>query len=172
MNLNLGAGNQHIPGFASVDLAGADYLHDLSRQPWPFANASVGAIVASHILEHFDKRDGRLFLRECYRILQSGGILALAVPDMDKFIAAQLSGDFSPLGGYAWTDLNALCGGGMHEPDVAMRHRYMYSWESLAWALAAEGFAAEAVEFDGSALGDVHTGAYRAISLYVDARKP
>lgn len=172
MNLNLGAGGHVLPGYRSVDLAGADYLHDLSRRPWPFDTGSVEALLASHVLEHFDKHEGRLFLRECWRILRPGGVLALAVPDMDRFITARLTGDFTPLGGYSWTDLNALCGGGEHEPNPAQRHRYMYSWESLAYALAAEGFEAEAVPFDGSALGAVHTPAYRAISLYVDARKP
>jgi SAM-dependent methyltransferase len=172
MNLNLGAGGQTLPGFHSVDLAGADFLHDLSRRPWPFVDGSVSAIVASHILEHFDKHEGRLFLRECYRILAPGGILAIAVPDMDKFITAHLTGDFAPLGGYRWTNLNNLCGGGALEPNPAQRHRYMYAWESLAYALTAEGFTPEAVPFDGSVLGAVHTDAYRAISLYVDARKP
>lgn len=172
MRLNLGAGPYVVPGYTSVDLAGAAICHDLRVRPWPFADGSVEAILASHVLEHFDKAEGRLFLRECYRVLARGGVLALAVPDMDRFIAAHLSGDYRPLGGYAWTDLNRLLGGGDDEPDPPMRHRYMYAWESLAYALEAEGFHAEAVAFDGSALGDIHTAAYRAISLYVDAVKP
>lgn len=172
MKLNLGAGYSALPGFTSVDLAGADVCHDLRERPWPFADGSVSAILASHILEHFDKQEGRLFLRECYRILKPGGILALAVPDMDKFITARLTGDFSPLGGYRWIDLNALMGGGDNEPNPAQRHRYMYSWESLAWALKKEGFEPFKVAFDKSDLGNVHTEAYRAISLYVDAVKP
>lgn len=169
MKLTLGAGPVALSGYTSVDLVNADICHDLCQHPWPFADGSVQAIVASHILEHVDKAEGRRFLRGCYRILTRGGVLALAVPDMDRFITAHLSHDYAPLGGYAWTDLNALLGGGDAEPDMSMRHRYMYSWESLAYALQAEGFVPEAVPFDGSALGDVHTAAYRAISLYVDA---
>ena len=172
MRLNLGAGPHALPGYTSVDLADSDIVHDLRVFPWPFANGSIEAIVASHILEHFDKADGRLFLRECYRILAPCGVLALAVPDMDRFITAHLTHDYAPLGGYFWTDLNRLCGGGEYEQNVALRHRYMYSWESLAYALEAEGFHAEAVAFDSSALGNVHTEDYRAISLYVDAVKP
>lgn len=172
MKLNLGGGTATIDGFASVDLTNATYLHDLSRRPWPFTAGSCDALLASHILEHFDKAEGRLFLRECYRILRPGGILALAVPDMDTFITARLTGNYAPLGGYSWIDLNDLMGGGIYEANAAQRHRYMYSFESLAWALTAEGFEPEAVPFDGSALGHVHTPAYRAISLYVDARKP
>ena len=172
MRLNLGGGTTTIGGFTNVDLGGDGYCHDLSRFPWPFNAGSCTALIASHVLEHFDKAEGRLFLRECYRILAPGGVLALAVPDMDTFITARLTGNYAPLEGYSWIDLNDLMGGGEHEANVAQRHRYMYCWESLAYMLATEGFAPEAVSFDGSALGAIHTPAYRAISLYVDARKP
>lgn len=172
MKLNLGAGPFVIDGYASVDLKDADITHDLRSFPWPFMSGSVEAILASHILEHFDKSAGRLFLRECYRILQPGGVLALAVPNMDKFVTAHLTGSYEALGGYLWIDMNALLGGGDYEPNPAQRHRYMYTWESLAWALKEEGFEPSAVTFDTSALGLIHTEWYRAISLYVDARRP
>lgn len=172
MNLNLGGGNQHIAGYQNVDLTpSADCIHDLSCMPWPFEDASADALIASHILEHFEKADGQLFLRECYRILKPGGILAIAVPDMDRFIEAKLAGDDAPLGGYLWTDLNYLLGGDASELNLHMRHRYMYTWESLAWTLECTGFAVERVAVFGSALGLIHTQTYAPISLYIDARK-
>ena len=54
MKLNLGAGDHALPGYSGVDLTRATYIHDLRRRPWPFDAGSVEAIVASHILEHFD----------------------------------------------------------------------------------------------------------------------
>lgn len=172
MNLNLGGGSQRIDGFQNVDLSpGADYMHDLGCFPWPFADGSADALIASHILEHFTKAEGRAFLRQCYRILKPGGFLAIAVPDMDRFIDAKLTGNYTPLEGYYWTDLNHLLGGDSREPNAFMRHRYMYTWESLAWTLQETGFDPRPVFFDTSALGDVHNPEYAPISLYVDARK-
>lgn len=171
MNLNLGGGNQKIEGFSSVDLTPeADYIHDLSQMPWPFPDASCEALLASHVLEHFSRDQGARFLAECARILKPGGTLAIAVPDMDRFIDAKLTRDFRPLGGYFWTDLNHLCGGDASEQNPFMRHRYMYSWASLAWALTEVGLTPQRVGFGGSALGLVHNEAYVHISLYVDAR--
>jgi predicted SAM-dependent methyltransferase len=171
MKLNLGAGGVHPDGFTSVDLRGADVNHDLSEMPWPFQNSSATAILASHVLEHFDQKAGALFLRECARILKPDGILSVAVPDMDKFIEARLTGRWELLGGYLWTDLNDLLGGGENEPHPEQRHKYMYSWGSLAWALWDAGLQPKRVGFEDCALGAVHTAQYRAISLYVDAVK-
>lgn len=172
MKIDLGAGSHRLEGFVSVDLYGGDVKHDLSLFPWPFEDESADAILASHVLEHFTREEGALFLQECRRILKSGGILSLAVPDMDLFIDAKLTGEWDRLGGYIWTDLNDFLGGGLSEPREEQRHSYMYTWGSLAWALKEEGFIPSRVDFSACALGDVHTRAYKAISLYMDAVKP
>ena len=169
MRLNLGAGGVRLDGWTSADLHSGDVRHDLAETPWPFDDGAASALLASHVLEHFDKAGGRAFLRECRRVLAPGGLLAIAVPDLDRFITARLTGKWDLLGGYRWTDLNDLCGGGASEPNPAQRHRYAYTWEALAWALTEEGFTPRRVTFDTSAAGAVHTAAYRAISLYVDA---
>ena len=171
MRLNLGAANTQIPGFTSVDLEHADIACDLRVFPWPFADASAEAILASHVLEHLTLADARRFLDECARILRPGGCLALAVPDMDLFIEAWRTGDFAPLQGYAWQSLNTFMGGGQAEFRPAWRHNHMWNWSALAWELQRVGLIPERVGFDTSALGDVHTAQYRAISLYVDGFK-
>lgn len=161
MRLNLGCGPHKLAGWVNVDLADADLNSDLRARPWVWANDTANAILASHILEHFTRADGLEFLRECHRILKDGAPLYVAVPDMDKFIDCQLSGDFSPLGGYGWTSLDSLLGGGDSEPRPEWRHQYMYSWRSLESAMIEAGFApvrTDAREFDNPA--------YNAISLY------
>lgn len=167
MKLNLGCGHMRLEGFVNVDLAGSDQDVDLSVFPWPWGDYTVEGIVASHILEHFTKGDAYVFMAECYRILEPFGNLHIAVPDMDKFIQAHLTGDFSPLGGYAWTDLNYLCGGDETEINPAQRHKYMYSREALFYTLEAVGFEAyfdrQRAHFDNPD--------YEAISLYVTAVK-
>jgi hypothetical protein len=165
LRLNLGAGAWRPGGYISVDMAGAEICHDLRAMPWPWADESVSAILASHVLEHFGRLEGCRFLTECWRILTPGGRLHLAVPDMDKFIACRLSGDYSPLGGYAWTDLNDLLGGGAREPRPEQRHQYMYCRDSLEHALLRLGFSI------GRSSAICHNPAYAAISLYMDAVK-
>jgi glycosyltransferase involved in cell wall biosynthesis len=38
-------------------------------------------IVASHFLEHLDRQEGAVFLKECYRVLKPNGIIRITVPD-------------------------------------------------------------------------------------------
>jgi len=52
----------------------------------PLADSSVEAIYSSHVLEHLDKREVELYLREALRILCPGGILRLVVPDLSMII--------------------------------------------------------------------------------------
>lgn len=166
MRLNLGAGGHAVAGYAPVDLESEPSI-DLGALPWPWPDASCDALLASHILEHFPREQGQRFLRECRRILQPGGVLRVAVPDMDRFIACHLSGDFSSLGGYVYIDLNYLLGA---PPDADARahwrHAYMYSTGSLAFALVAAGFTQiKQVAFDAA----LDNEQYQHISLYMEA---
>lgn len=91
--LDLGcAGNKTVPNAIGVDmiardevvetLAGqvsqADVVADVS-QPLPFEENSVDTIIQRHILEHL--MDTMSVLKECYRLLKSGGLLIIAVPN-------------------------------------------------------------------------------------------
>lgn len=165
MKLNLGAADWHIDGWKSIDLPAVD----LGSTPWPWKTGSIQSIYAGHILEHFDRETGVRFLGECLRILKPGGVLFLAVPDMDKFIDCRLAGDPSPLNGYKWSDLNHFLGGDGTEPRAEWRHRYMYCWASLAWTLADAGFR-ECVR-DLEYRPGLDNPAYAAISLYARAAK-
>ena len=164
---NLGSGAKYKTDWVNVDIhATADIQADLGIFPWKIESESVDEILASHILEHFTKQDGRLFIAECARILKPGGLLYIAVPDMDKFIDCKVNGDYGPLNGYGWIDLNYFMGGDEREGNLYQRHRYMYTFESLAYALDEYGFNARK---RGPMPFDSHE--YAAISLYVTAVK-
>ena len=163
MRLNLGCAKWKLPGWENVDLPEVD----LSVFPWPWDDGSVSEILASHILEHFDRETGFRFLQECGRVLSPGCVLHIAVPDMDKFIDCWLLGDFSPLDGYAWTSLNYLMGGDGSERRQEWRHRYMYSYASLAWTLQNAGLAPHRQFLRLN----IDNPKYSPISLYVDAYK-
>jgi len=49
----------------------------------PFSDNCFDLVYHSHVLEHFAKEDGRRMLAECFRVLKPGGILRIAVPDLE-----------------------------------------------------------------------------------------
>lgn len=52
------------------------------RKPLPFAIGSASVILAEHVIEHVSFKEGLAFLRECWRVLEPGGTLRLAFPDI------------------------------------------------------------------------------------------
>lgn len=68
----------------------SNYLEaDLSAFPWPWEDDSVGGILASHFLEHFDTQFALKILAECRRILAPGGCLRISVPNAAYFRRVQ-----------------------------------------------------------------------------------
>lgn len=167
MKLNLGCGTQILAGWHNVDLKRSDENVDLGKFPWPWPDNSAEDILASHILEHFDREAGRYFLAECWRVLVPGGVLHLAVPDMDLFIDCMLSGDWEPVGDYHWRRLDTLLGGDDTETVQQQKHRYLYCEASLAWTLEQLGFGC--VRRRGPC--DFDSKDHAAISLYMDVIK-
>jgi len=90
--LNLGCGDTHHPDWVNVDFTPRrpDVLgYDLSREI-PFPDNTFSTVYHSHLLEHMPKRTALPFLRECFRILRPGGVLRLAVPDLEGIARAYL----------------------------------------------------------------------------------
>ncbi len=175
LDLGGGRGYRYEPGWHLLDLQDADINHDITKIPWPVEDDTYEAIFASHVLEHVSKAEAYSALAECHRILRPGGVIRIAVPDMDLFINAKLGGDAGPIAGYPWQDLNSLLGGGDAEPILAMRHRYMYNFETLAWMLSVTGFKSiNRSAFRQSVLqclGNRDVEGHSSFSLYVEAAK-
>src|SRR5208283_722007 len=64
-------------------------VHDLTK-PLPFADNTISAIYAAHVLEHLYLADARRLLGECKRVLQPGGVIRLVVPDLHSMVATYL----------------------------------------------------------------------------------
>lgn len=86
--LHLGCGSVNHPKFINIDGLPASHIHyirsidDLS----PFKDNTVDLIYASHCLEHFPHAKVPKILTEWFRVLKSGGILRLSVPDFDLIL--------------------------------------------------------------------------------------
>jgi hypothetical protein len=61
--------------------------HDMDmdiRKPLPIPSETVGRIHVEHGLEHVSHQEAWKFLEECHRILCSGGLIRIAIPDITK----------------------------------------------------------------------------------------
>lgn len=90
--LNLGCGRRFHPDWINLDFSALSkqvIAADL-RLGVPFSDDSMDVVYHSHVLEHFTRSEGRFFLRECLRVLKPGGLLRIAVPDLEAAARAYI----------------------------------------------------------------------------------
>jgi len=89
--LQLGAGSALLSGWINtdIDLDGNSSYLDVTK-PFPFDDDTFRYVFCEHLIEHLSYQEGLFMLRECRRVLRSGGILRVATPDL-----AQLLGLFN-----------------------------------------------------------------------------
>ena len=90
--LNLGCGKTFHPDWHNVDIVSSspevqacNFLKGL-----PFADGRFQGVYHSHVLEHVPRWQAEDFIRECYRVLQPGGVLRIVVPDLENVIREYL----------------------------------------------------------------------------------
>jgi len=64
-------------------------VHNLAKGI-PFDSATVDVVYHSHFLEHLDRDAAIIFMLEVKRVLKTGGILRIVVPDFEKACKAYL----------------------------------------------------------------------------------
>ena len=91
--LNLGCGRRRHPGWTNADLVPdtADVLRVDLRRRLPFADGTFTAVYASHVLEHLAPAEGADLLREIARVLVSGGVVRIVVPDLEGIARAYVA---------------------------------------------------------------------------------
>jgi predicted SAM-dependent methyltransferase len=93
--LNWGCGTEPEPGWINSDVkagAGIDLSCDI-LEGLPLADESIDYVVSIHALPELRYPDIVPALRELRRVLVPGGVLRLALPDLDRAIRAYLDGD-------------------------------------------------------------------------------
>lgn len=138
-------------------------IHDL-RKGLPFPDGSVDVVYASHILEHFYTDDALALLKECKRVLRSGGTCRVVVPDLrgmaDKYSKHEISADefvgglnLRPRQRPAEGPLKRLYYQFQGEPHF---HKWMYDAGSLARLMEAAGLSRVTIRtFRDSEIADI-----------------
>jgi SAM-dependent methyltransferase len=96
MRLNWGCGERPARGWVNSDvrcLPGVDLCCDI-REGLPTPTGCFDYVVSVHALQMLAYTELVPVLRELRRVLRPGGILRLALPDLDRAIAAYTNGDY------------------------------------------------------------------------------
>jgi predicted SAM-dependent methyltransferase len=135
LRLHLGAGELPRADWVNVDLYGVpqDLFWNLKR-PLPFPDGTVNAIFHEHVLEHLPGDFGLALTRECWRVLEPGGVLRIGVPDARRHIGWYVDGQH-PAYEHPPTALVPLL-----RELYGFGHRVMYDFETLALLCHAAGF--------------------------------
>lgn len=115
--INLGCGHRYHAAWTNVDLhpAGPGVVRMDIGKPLPFADGTFDVVYHSNVLEHIRRPQASAFMAECARICRSGGILRVAVPDLEVIcrlylekLACCLRGEEAAKAEYEWMMLELL----------------------------------------------------------------
>jgi len=83
--LNIGCGSTYHPDWINLDVAPSnpDVLTVDISKGLPFSSKFATVCYSSHVLEHLDKAGAKNLIAECFRVLKPGGVIRLAVPDLE-----------------------------------------------------------------------------------------
>jgi predicted SAM-dependent methyltransferase len=195
LKLNIGCGTSGIPGWCNIDnsptipLSRIPFGQRVFRTPaWPrdvrrvnvvrglpFANNSVRYIYSSHLLQSLTYDQSLELLKEGLRVLQSGGVLRIVVPDLERVVKEYLD-DPRPLASHhllkrlsiKTSTTRALLG-------RAQGYEQMFDSRSLSHLFLEAGFTnPEVCGFKRSRIPDidaVELEQRKGESLYVEALK-
>ena len=119
-----------------------EYCDVTKRIPLP--NGSVDVLYSSHMIEHLDREEVLLFLREARRVLRPGGIIRLAAPDIKIQVQRyEINGDADSFieGTRLTSPRPRLLSQRIRLLLVGTRnHQFMYDGSSLCRLLTNNGF--------------------------------
>ena len=110
LKLHLGAGTDIRRGWVNVELflqappsvidsdGETVFINYDLRRRLPLENDSCELIYSSHFFEHLEYRHGLALLAECYRVLQTGGVFRISLPNFKGLFTAYLTGDHDYMG--------------------------------------------------------------------------
>ena len=148
----------------------------------PLKDESADAVYASHVLEHLCRADVERALANTFRLLRSGGVFRLIVPDLawraEKYVSSRTLGDSTA----AADTFIASCNIGVATRPQGLvgklraalgnsGHRWMYDLELMTTLLASAGF----VEVRRCTMGDSGDSKFDSVEVserFFDSGEP
>ena len=175
--LHLGSGDHHIAGWINVDVSPAlrvEVAADLTRE-MPFRSGSIDFIHSEDFIEHVDAEAGTAVLRECHRILRTGGVMRILTPDLRAIVEeVYLHRDPRHL---HWCNVNLATNDRCDALNMHMRmggeHRFLYDEEHLTQQLRETGFRVRRVRYNWSTVPELRFLDLRdfGLNLFLEAVK-
>ena len=154
MLVHVGCGKHGKDGWVNMDCFPAkrdNCLYDI-RKDLPFDDQSVRGIFTEHVVEHLDYTEEiPVFLAECFRCLEPGGVLRIIVPDAEKYLRAYVQGGwsgFEPVRPLVNVNEDPWFKHRYHTPmelvnavfHQGQQHRFAYDAETMEFLLRHAGF--------------------------------
>lgn len=143
--LHLGCGKVKFNGWINIDIEDkldpVDLVWDLS-DGLPFEDNSCQMVYHEHMLEHLPIDKGLFLLQECYRVLQAGGVLRVAMPSLDVLLEKASSKNWRNQDWLTWSEYQFIQTRA-EMINIAFRwwgHQWLYDREELHRRLHEAGF--------------------------------
>jgi predicted SAM-dependent methyltransferase len=143
--LHAGCGTVRLSGWVNVDTqsfeGSVDVVWNFSH-PFPAQDASCSHIYNEHLLEHLTVEQGVEFLRDCRRLLESGGVLRIAMPSLEYLVSRYFAGNWRDQAWLSYPE-NQSISTGAEMLNAAFRwwgHQWLYDSVELRRRLLEAGF--------------------------------
>ena len=109
--INLGCGKSYHKDWINIDFKSNNkkVIQYNLLKGIPYPDNYFDVVYHSHLLEHFSKSDAINFIKECYRVLKPGGIIRIAIPNLEeiinnykKYLDLAMKGDKLAIANYDW----------------------------------------------------------------------
>lgn len=149
----------------------------------PYPDGSAQYVYSSHMIEHVSRWQALELVRECFRVLRTGGVLRIATPDLAQWVREYLDGD-SRAGPTPADAFMRKLGTYSDEPGSraqrfirrvvsASSHQWLYDIDSLTYLLREGGFDEPVVRpFREGEVPDLDKLENHPDSIFVEARRP
>ncbi len=136
VKLHLGCGKCNFgKSWTHIDAQDLPHVSSHRIDLLPFVSNGVDLIYASHVIEHVTRSETKLILQEWNRVLKSGGILRIAVPDFQVLAALYCQNKIT-----LSQVLGPLYGSGREKEWSIDCHRTTYDYNDLKHMLLSCGF--------------------------------
>jgi len=194
IKINIGSGLSGIAGWHNLDnsptitLSRIPLLKRWLKTPaWPrdvrrcdvrkglrFASGTVRFIYSSHTFEHFTYAESLAISKECWRVLEPGGVLRIVVPDLERIVREYMA-DPQPSAAQTLLSRMSLNHSFQDVLHPGSNHSQMFDTKALVHLLGEAGFErVEASTFGRSAIPEIaqiELEVRRRESIYVEAIK-